>query len=254
MQILLACAKIMHEALPSKGLALHTPRFQQEAEAFAHDLAQYDSSSLQEILKCNRPIAQQNKLRYLHFFDVDNPPLPAILAYHGQAYKHLKAEQLSEETLHYADQHLWITSFLYGLLRPLDGIHPYRLEGHIELPSSEGKRLFEFWKTRLTDLLINTVKADDGILIHLSTEEFEHLFDWKRVTTEVQVIQPIFYVRKGDSFKVQAVWAKSCRGAMTRFLLTQQITNPAELSAFDYEGFHFLREENNQLIFVKRAD
>ena len=103
-------------------------------------------------------------------------------------------------------------------------------------------------------LLINTVKADDGILIHLSTEEFEHLFDWKRVTTEVQVIQPIFYVRKGDSFKVQAVWAKSCRGAMARFLLTQQITNPAELSAFDYEGFHFLREENNQLIFVKRAD
>ena len=112
MQILLACAKIMHEALPSKGLALHTPRFQQEAEAFAHDLAQYDSSSLQEILRCNQPIAQQNKLRYLHFFDVDNPPLPAILAYHGQAYKHLKAEQLSEETLHYADQHLWITSFL----------------------------------------------------------------------------------------------------------------------------------------------
>ena len=188
----MACAKIMHEALPSKGLALHTPRFQQEAEAFAHDLAQYDSSSLQEILKCNQPIAQQNKLRYLHFFDADNPPLPAILAYHGQAYKHLKAEKLSEETLHYADQHLWITSFLYGLLRPLDGIHPYRLEGHIELPSSEGKRLFDFWKTRLTDLLITSVKADDGILIHLSTEEFEHLFDWKRVTTEVQVIQPIF--------------------------------------------------------------
>ena len=86
----------MHETLPTKGLALHTPRFQPEAKAFAHDLAQYDCSSLQEILKCNRQIAQQNKLRYLRFFDRDNLPLPAILAYHGQAYKHLKAEQLSE--------------------------------------------------------------------------------------------------------------------------------------------------------------
>ncbi len=254
MQILLACAKIMHETLPAKGLALHTPHFQQEAKAFAHDLAQYDSASLQEILKCNQQIAKQNKSRYLRFFDRDNLPLPAILAYHGQAYKHLQAEHLSEETLRYADAHLWITSFLYGLLRPLDGIHPYRLEGHVELPSSEGKRLFDFWKSRLTDLLIASVKADDGVLIHLSTEEFEHLFDWKRVMNEVQVIQPLFYVHKGDSFKVQAVWAKSCRGAMTRFLLTQQIKNPAELSTFDYEGFHFLREEPNQLIFVKRAE
>ena len=250
MQILLANAKLMFNEVTRSPWS--TPRFQQEAERLAAEMARMDPPELARQLDCSSSIAAENWLRFQQFPTATSRP--ALFAYNGQAYKHLKAEQLSEETLRYADQHLWITSFLYGLLRPLDGIHPYRLEGHIELPSSEGKRLFDFWKTRLTDLLINTVKADDGILIHLSTEEFEHLFDWKRVTTEVQVIQPIFYVRKGDSFKVQAVWAKSCRGAMARFLLTQQITNPAELSAFDYEGFHFLREENNQLIFVKRAD
>ena len=250
MQILLANAKLMFNEVTRTPWS--TPHFQQEAERLAAEMARMDPPELARQLDCSSAIAAENWLRFQQFPTAT--PRPALFAYNGQAYKHLKAEQLSEATLRYADQHLWITSFLYGLLRPLDGIHPYRLEGHIELPSSEGKRLFDFWKTRLTDLLINTVKADDGILIHLSTEEFEHLFDWKRVTTEIQVIQPIFYVRKGDSFKVQAVWAKSCRGAMARFLLTQQITNPAELSAFDYEGFHFLREENNQLIFVKRAD
>ena len=140
------------------------------------------------------------------------------------------------------------------MLRPLDRIHPYRMEGKVKLEAANGENLFSFWKPLLTDRLIESVKADDGILIHLATEEFEHLFDWKRVKEEVKVIQPLFYVRKGNSFKVQAVWAKSCRGAMTRFLLTQQIKNPAELSAFDYEGFHFLREEPNQLIFVKQAE
>ena len=146
----------------------------------------------------------------MQFFD-EKTKLPAILAYHGQAYKQLKAEALTVDDLTYSQGKLWITSFLYGLLRPLDGILPYRMEGHVELPSGEGMNMFAFWKSRLTDMLIDSVKADDGILIHLATEEYQHLFDWQRVRQEVRIVQPLFYVRKGNDLKIQAVWAKTCR-------------------------------------------
>ena len=177
MQIILASAKIMNDKLKSiPDIGLSTPRFQNEAQTFARNTAQYPTETIAEMLGCSLQIAAQNRLRYMQFFE-DKPKLPAILAYHGQAYKHLKAETLTADNLNYSQGKLWITSFLYGLLRPLDGILPYRMEGHVELPCGEGQNMFGFWKSRLTDMLIEAVKADDGILIHLSTEEYQHLFD-----------------------------------------------------------------------------
>ena len=239
MQILLASAKIMHDALPTApDVELSSPRFAHEAEAFARDMAKYSAETIAEMLSCSRQIAEQNKLRFMRFFE-GTENLPAILAYYGQAYKHLKAETLTADDLHYSQQHLWITSFLYGMLRPLDGILPYRMEGHVELASGAGENMFGFWKCRLTDMLIEAVKADDGILVHLATEEYQHLFDWQRVRRELRIVQPLFYVRKGDNLKMQAVWAKTCRGAMTRFIIEHRISTPADLNAFSYEGFAF---------------
>lgn len=173
MQIILASAKIMHDRLKSiPDVSLSTPRFQNEAQAFAKVMTQYSAETIAEMLGCSQQIAAQNRMRYMRFFE-DAPKLPAILAYHGQAYKHLKAETLNVDDLTYSQGKLWITSFLYGLLRPLDGILPYRMEGNVvidnvaspveELPSGEGKNMFGFWKNRLTDVLIDKVKADDGI-------------------------------------------------------------------------------------------
>lgn len=239
MQILLASAKIMHDVLKTApDMALSAPHFAHEAEAFARDMAQYSTETIAEMLGCSLQIAGQNKLRFMRFFE-EATKLPAILAYHGQAYKHLKAEMLTKADLNYAQEHLWITSFLYGLLRPLDGILPYRMEGSVELPSGAGENMFGFWKSRLTDVLINAVKADDGILVHLATEEYQHLFDWQRVRKEVRIVQPLFYVRKGHDLKMQAVWAKTCRGAMTRFIIEHSITKSDDLFAFNYEGFKY---------------
>ena len=237
MQILLASAKIMHDVLnTAPDMALSAPRFAHEAEAFARDMAQYSTETIAELLGRSQQIAGQNKLRFMRFFE-ETKKMPAILAYHGQAYKHLKAETLTEKDLNYAQEHLLITSFLYGLLRPLDGIRPYRMEGAVELPSGKGQNMFGFWKSRLTDVLIESVKADDGILVHLATEEFQHLFEWKRVCERVRVVQPLFYVRKGQELKMQAVWAKTCRGAMTRFVIENRVQNPEGLKDFAYEGF-----------------
>lgn len=252
MQILLANAKIMYDR--SEVEPVTEPMFQSIANELAVEMAQCDIETLATELDCSRAIAAENWRRYQNFLTADK--MPAIMAYNGQAYKHLKAKTLSVEALRFAQKHLWITCFLYGLLRPMDGIVPYRMEHSAKLSLTKDRPIYTFWKDKLTDVLIDSVKADDGILIHLTTGEYEHLFDWKRVMAEVTVIHPLFYVRqKNGSLKMQAVWAKSCRGAMVRYILNNGITAPDELKAFSYEGFeykpnmgeeaypHFVRED-----------
>lgn len=239
MQILLANAKIMFEKADRKPISV--PLFQSVANDLAKEMAMMNVEELAKQLDCSSKIAMTNWKRYHDFMAAEK--MPAILAYNGQAYKHLRANSLSEESLEYAQKHLWITCFLYGLLRPLDGIVPYRMEHCVSLEATNDKPINQFWKDKLTDVLIDSVKADDGILIHLSTEEYEHLFDWKRVCKEIKVIQPLFYVRQKDGrLKMQAVWAKSCRGAMVRYILNNQLLTPEELAGFSYEGFEYAPE------------
>lgn len=242
MQILLASAKIMNEAARTATPFRSTPRFREEASLFARELAQMEDEALAEALGCNRQIAHQNRQRYRAFFDEGG--LPAILGYFGAAYKSMQAHTFSDADFRFAQEHLWIASFLYGLLRPLDEIHPYRMEGNVRLTATDDRTMFAFWKSRLTDVLINAVRADDGILVHLSTEEFEHLFDWKRVRESVRIIQPSFLVRKGDRLKTVTVYAKMCRGAMARHLITTQATSPEALTDFRFEGFAYSEKDS----------
>ena len=121
----------------------------------------------------------------------------------------------------------------------MDGIVPYRMEHCVTLEQMADKPIPHFWRRRLTDLLIACVQADDGILVHLSTAEYEQLIDLKRVRRTVRVMPPLFYVRKQGKLRMQAVWAKSCRGAMVHFLLQNQVMLPEEIQAFDHAGFQF---------------
>lgn len=166
--------------------------------------------------------------------------MPAIMAYYGQAYKHIKAEDFRMEDLQWANSHLWISSCLYGLLRPYDGINAYRMEGGFSLPCTDGMSVNEFWRPYLTDVLIKSVINDDGVLVYLDTEEFRHLFDWKRVVKEIPIIiEPKFHVMKNGKLTTPAVWAKTCRGAMTRYIIENRIASYESLTAFSYEGFCF---------------
>ena len=245
MQILLASAKIMNSTTTVPTPNTHLPRFHKEAGQMALELSSLSVEELAQTIPCNAKIALENKLRYQDFFN-EEAFLPALLAYYGQAYKCLKAHEYSQEDFSYADKHLWITSFLYGLLRPLDLIHPYRLEGKAKLPSAEGKNMFSYWKPLLTDLLIEAVHADDGILVHLATEEFQHLFDWKRLQKEVRIIQPLFMVDQGSRLKAVSVYAKSCRGAMTSYILRNQLDSPDELLTFEYDGFTYHKDYGDE--------
>ncbi len=246
MQIILASAKIMNTATNVQLPNTTQPRFGTEANKFALELNERSVEELQEQLKCSKSLAQETKQRYADFFN-EQAKIPAILAYYGQAYKCLKAENFKLKDYLFAAEKLWILSFLYGVLRPTDRIHPYRLEGKMKLNCNDEQNMFEYWKPILTDVLINSVKADDGILVHLATEEYQHLFDWKRILKEVHVVQPLFKVKAGDKLKNVTVYAKSCRGAMTRFIIENKLKKTKELLNFEYEGFQFANHDLSSL-------
>lgn len=241
MQILLACAKDM-TTRPELSPALSTkPGFLKEAERHARQLATFTEAELEKALKCNARLAILNKLRYLSFFDPGGSG-PAVLSYNGMVYRHLRAWEFTEADYAYANNHLWICSFLYGLLRPMDQIRNYRLEGSVKLPDNDDRSMFDFWKPLLTDVLIDSVKQDDGCLVHLATEEMTRLFDWKLVKREVKVVEPQFFIREGDKLKTIVVYTKMCRGTMTHYILRNRLRTREELTAFSYEEFHYQPE------------
>lgn len=239
MQVILASAKIMREKSPVHGVMPSEPCFIAQAAQLASDMSRLSVKELSELLNCSLAIAEQNKGRYAVFGTDEAEIMPAVFAYNGQAYKHLKADTLSIEDLEWANIHLWISTCLYGLLRPLDGINTYRMEGGYSLPSTQGKKVSEYWRPYLTDTLIASVQDDDGVLIYLDTEEFRNLFDWKKVCDKVTVIEPEFHTLSGKTLKTPSVWAKTCRGAMTRFIIQNRITKIEELETFSYCGFEY---------------
>ena len=252
MQILLSCAKDMNTAPALTWKNLKKPLFEKEAIDAIEKIASWKIDMLQQAFKCSKEIAAMNRKRYMDFNKGER--VPACWLYDGVAYRHLRAEDFTEEELEYADRHLWITSFLYGLLRPMDGIRPYRMEGNIKPEGENGPNRFNFWKPRLTDLLIESVRSDDGILYYLSTEEMTRLFDWKRVCEEVRLIEPQFIYDDGKKLKTLSVHAKMCRGAMTRYIITNRINLPDRLKEFTYNGYKFDEERSSEdrPVFVAR--
>ena len=129
MQILLSCAKTMSSEGSFAAPRTTAPRFLREAEELAARMAALTTDELARLLRVNGTLAAENRQRYLRFHDPDGEAVAALAAYTGIVFRHIAPERFTADDLHYAQQHLHITSFLYGLLRPLDAIRPYRLEG-----------------------------------------------------------------------------------------------------------------------------
>jgi cytoplasmic iron level regulating protein YaaA (DUF328/UPF0246 family) len=237
MQIFIACAKIMTGSAPRALSFVTEPAFQQQANNNAMQLLTYSVEELQDMLHVNRNIAVENWKRFQAFHSQDNRQ-PAAFSYDGMVFQKLAPETFTDEDLKYANEHLLISSFLYGLLRPLDLVNKYRLEGDVILPDNRGKSMFDFWKPILTEWFIQKIKADDGILVNLASDEMRNLFEWKRVRKEIKIVTPDFKVVKDGRLKTIVIYTKMCRGAMTRYILRNRITDINELKSFEYEGFH----------------
>lgn len=253
----ISCAKTMTGK--SKGpmpSSLSTPVFEKYAKQHALELGSMPAEKLEKLLHINSKLAAENHLRYMDFFSETNKSIPALLSYTGMVFKRINAQDFTDEDFLFAQQHLLISSFLYGLLRPSDLIKNYRLEGNVKLDSAEGKTMFNFWKPILTDFFITAIKEQGGILINLASEEMKNLFDWKKVCNEIRVITPEFYTIKNGKLTAVTVYAKMCRGEMTRHIIKKRIENPEELESFSWEGFVYNERHStpDQWFFVSNPE
>lgn len=239
MQILISCAKTMTNSSVLKAPAGTAARFGNEANEIAMNMAQYSASELSRILKVNPKIAAENYLRLRNFHTPDVPGLQAILAYTGVVFKNINPKDFTKEDFLFAQNHLSIGSFAYGLLRPLDLIKPYRMEHDVKLPELGDGNMYAYWNKRQTDTLIDDVQATGGILIYLASMEIQPLFDWKRVEKAVRVITPEFKVWKGGRSKTIVIYTKMARGQMSRYIIKNRISDPEVLKTFTWEGFRY---------------
>ena len=241
----ISCAKTMAETCPQALPPATAPAFLDEARRMALSLAQLSPEEWADQLHVNPQIAARTSLRFKSFSDEPGNELPALLAYTGMVFRHIRPQDFGREDWDYAQSHLLISSFLYGLLRPCDRIRPYRLEGHVRLPEGHGgTTLFAHWRPLLTEAFIARIREQGGTLANLASAEMKKLFDWKTVEQSVRVVTPDFYTLKGGRLKPVTVYAKMCRGEMTRFILKNRIEQPDDLKAFDWEGYRFRPEHS----------
>lgn len=250
----ISCAKTMTARSRTQVPFVSVPRFEAEAKQNAMDMAQFSAEELERLLRINSKLAAENYMRYHDFLSDDGKQLPALLSYTGMVFKRINPGDFTAEDFNYAQDHLLITSFLYGLLRPLDAIRNYRMEGDVKLPERGGMSMFDYWKSLLTDFFIEEIKRAGGILVNLASGEMKDLFDWKRVCREVRVVTPEFYTWKNGRLATVVVYAKMCRGEMTRFILKNRIESPDELKGFEWDGFAFdeAESEGDRLVFSMR--
>lgn len=218
----------------------------------ARDLSPAQIASLMSI---SDKLAHLNAERFNQWqppFTPDNAR-QAILAFKGDVYTGLQAETFSEADFDFAQQHLRMLSGLYGLLRPLDLMQPYRLEMGIKLTNPAGKDLYSFWGDLLTEKL-NEALADQGddVLINLASDEYFKAIKPKLL--KGQLIKPVFLDEKNGKFKIISFYAKKARGLMSRFVIQNRLSKPEQLKEFDVDGYFFAADESegNELVFKRR--
>lgn len=216
------------------------PLFIKEASALIKELVKYSPPEMEGLMKVNSKLAQQNFIRHIKWeekHDLSNAK-QALLAYDGAVFQGIRSGELSDQQLSFANDHLIILSGLYGALRPLDLIEPYRLEMGTKLKNKRGNDLYSFWSNKLTTHLKKELhKQKDNILIDLASKEYSSVIDMSKIN--IKVITPVFKDYKNGTHKVITIYAKRARGLMSRFIIENNITFPSELKEFNEEGYSY---------------
>lgn len=263
----MAFAKTMTDK-PVKGIPYTTePRFEKEAMEVAHLMARFPAVALEEILKVNGKIAAETALRYELLERGEAELIPTLLSYSGIVFRRIGAKDFSRDDWEFAQQHLRVVSALYGMLRPLDRVGAYRMEGWVRLPdvtdvaqgvftsaSGDGRQSrFEKWQKLLTGDFIAEIKDAGGVLLHLASEEMQQFVDWDRLCREVRIIKPGFYEFREGKLKNVTIYAKMCRGEMIRYIVRNRVDEPEDVKDFAWDGFRFSPEhsQGNRWVFVR---
>ena len=232
------------------------PEWQDQAVSLARTARRLSQKKLMELMGISKDLAKLNADRFRDF--AEEPSLEitkqAALAFAGDTYLGLEAGSLSDDDLAYAQDHLRILSGLYGLLRPLDRIQPYRLEMGSRLATRRGKTLYDFWDARISEGL-NAAARAAGTEVLVNCASVEYFSAVAPEALKLRVITPTFLEEKGGEAKVVSFFAKKARGAMARYIVERRLTDPAALSEFDTGGYCYQPERStpDAPVFLRSA-
>ena len=253
MIIVLSPAKKL-DFLTPPTLAEHSqPRFLDQSQWLIEDLRQLSPSQLASLMKISDQLAVLNSTRYAEWappFTPENAK-QAALAFNGDVYDGLDAPSLSPDDLRFAQAHLRILSGLYGLLRPLDLMQPYRLEMGTRLANARGRDLYAFWGERITEAISSSIaEANAKVLVNLASEEYFKSLQPKKLP--VPVLQPVFEDWSGGKFRVISFYAKRARGLMARYAIVNRLTDAAGLKDFAVDGYAYADQASSDRAWVFR--
>lgn len=227
------------------------PLLVNQSEKLIKQLRKLSPTALQQLMKISSDLAELNNQRYLSWnkkHDLTNCK-QAMFAFTGEVYSGLNATSFSQDDLTYTQDHLRILSGLYGVLKPLDLIHPYRLEMGTKLTTENGKNLYQFWGNSIVEELNKQLKKNnEKTLVNLASNEYFKAVNQKKLNATV--VTPIFRDFSNGSYKTIMMYAKKARGLMAAFILKHKITNVDDLIAFDIDGYVFNKEASTKSEFI----
>lgn len=230
------------------------PRFMDQSALLVDDARGLNPDDIRALMGVSEQIASLNHERFMNWqaeSTTDNAK-QAVLAFKGDVYTGLQADTLSEDGLAFAQKRLRILSGLYGLLRPLDLMQPYRLEMGLKFANQRGKNLYEFWGEKLTVTLNEDLaSADTEVLINLASNEYFKAVKPKLLNADI--ITPQFKDLKNGQYKMISFFAKKARGIMARYIIDNQITDPEALKLFAESGYYYSEAESkgDQWVFLR---
>ncbi|MEO0915669.1 MAG: peroxide stress protein YaaA [Pseudomonadota bacterium] len=234
----------------TRDIATTRPVFQKDANRLAGHARQLSLRKLKDLMDLSDDLARLNRERFRNFSDApgENDTRPALFAFAGDTFQGFDAASLDRTGLDRAQSHLRILSGLYGVLRPLDAIQPYRLEMGSRLKTRRGTSLYAYWGDTISKEL-NRQAEDIGtnILVNCASQEYFGAVDLKSL--KPTVVTPQFYELKAGTSKIVSFFAKKARGAMARFIIEHKVDSVEGLMDFDLGGYKFASREDGTLIF-----
>ena len=254
MLMVISPAKTLDYETPPATSRFTLPQYLDHSQALIEQLRELSPAQISELMHVSDKIGGLNAARFGSWtpaFTPDNAK-QALLAFKGDVYTGMHAEDFSQADFDYAQQHLRLLSGLYGLLRPLDLMQPYRLEMGTKLANARGKDLYAFWGTRISGWLNETLAAQgDDVLLNLASNEYFSAV--KRKALNARIIDTEFKDLKNGQYKIISFYAKKARGLMSRFVIQERINDPAALKHFDAQGYRFSAEQSkpDSLVFLR---
>jgi len=257
MLFLLSPAKSLDFETPASDVPHTQPLFIKQSTELIHLLQHKTPQDIANLMSLSDTLAGLNVARYAAWrpkFTAKNSK-QAVLAFNGDVYEGLDAKNLKPDDLAWTQDHLCILSGLYGVLRPLDWMQPYRLEMGTALANDQGNNLYKFWGSQIANYLNERLQRDvSPVVVNLASQEYFKAVDTKAL--KARVIECVFEEYKNGQYKIISFYAKRARGLMARYAATHRLVTPKQLQNFDAEGYAFeaVISKPERLVFRRRQD